>query len=72
MTRKDPLIRRNLQFRRAAYGRLRLQARRLGVSVALLVRVITAEWLTKTARDRRDWDRGIPATRDLARQLRRR
>lgn len=72
MARKDPLIRRNVQLRRAVYARLRLQARRLGVSVALLVRVVVAEWLGRTARDRRDWDRGIPKSADLARQLRRR
>lgn len=72
MARKDPLIRRNFQLRRAAYARLRRQARKLGVSVALLVRVVVAEWLRATARDRRDWDRGIPKAGDLARQLKRR
>ena len=70
MTRRDPLIRRNLQLRRAAYRQLKAQARRLGISVALLIRVLVAEWLERTASGRRDWDRGIPRSRDLARRVR--
>jgi hypothetical protein len=66
------LIRRNVQLRRAVYRELQKQASRLGISVALLVRAVLADWMRRTSRGRRDWDLGVPDVRDVARRLRRR